>query len=381
MAQSPKEVFDLINTLKDKALNQSIKETELINDFGKSIGIENVQLWDFSYLSEKIKLRDYQFDEVEFKKYLPINNCLKGLFWFLKEMFNVDIKYVDTPHTYHKDLQLLELSKNGEIISYIYMDLYSRKGKKSGAWMNNIVDKSLTQLPIAVVVCNFAAPTDETPCLLTFDHLETLFHEFGHATHHALSTVPYPYATGVNNVPWDAIEVPSTLMEFFCINDSVLNQITEHYETGETLPSELKESLVKSKNFLFSRFLMRQLEFTIADMKLHMEDVTDVHDYLNELRESLGTQKIPENCKPLNNFRHIFAGGYAAGYYSYKWSDILSADIFKTFSDNGVLCKDTAKKYLDEYLSQGGSKDPNELFFNFKGRKPTPDAFLELNGI
>jgi oligopeptidase A len=382
MAQNPENVLSLLNELKDKAFVKSIHEKDRIHNFAKELDLNEVNHWDYMYLGNKLTEKDYNFDSNEMKQYLPLKNCLNGLYWLIKELFDVDIQEVAAPFSYDQDLTLLKLSKDDKTISYIYMDLFSRKGKRSGAWMQNVVDKTKTQLPIAIVVCNFSKPTKETPALLTFSDFETLFHEFGHALHHTLTEIDVPYACGVNNVPWDAIEVPSTLMEFFCLNESVLNKVAYHYKDNKPLPETLKNNLFKSKNFLFARQLMRQLEFSFIDINLHGEKLIDnPNEFFNQQRHEFGYERMDNDFKSLNTFRHIFAGGYAAGYYSYKWSDIISSDIFQSFNQKDSLCKETAQKYLKEYLSKGGSKQPSELFFNFKGRKPNSDAFLALNGI
>jgi oligopeptidase A len=382
MADTPEQVVSFLNDLSSKSKSQSKEERVELAEYAKnSHSVNDLNHWDTPYFAKKHKEEINDIDFSKIKEYFPVSQVKSGLFWFIEEMFGFQLEVVDVPFSYNKDLELYKINKDGEGFAYIYADLYSRPGKRGGAWMNDYAHRMEDSLPIAFVVCNFPTAEDGAESLLEFGNVTTLFHEFGHALHHTLTTVKHSDAAGISGVPWDAVELPSTFMEFFCSNPKVLSKISSHYETGECLPDELVTKLKSSEQYMSATGLLRQMEMSIADMVIHMEDDKDIHDVSKDLKEEFGLKASPSNVRPFNTFQHIFAGGYSAGYYSYKWADILSSDIYEEFEENGVINKELAKKYLDELLSQGGSKDMGELFRAFKGRDPKPDAFLKYQGI
>jgi oligopeptidase A len=380
MAKDSTQVLTFLNELKDKTKEKGINELNELKQFAFDLDGIDLESFDVPYYSEKLRVQKYDINQEEVKEYFTLNKSLTGLFWLLEELFEINVTEEVPTHSYHEDLRLFKLSKKGETVAYIYADLHSRKGKKSGAWMSDYVSYSTTDVPIAFVTCNFEKAAEKDNSLLRFEEVETLFHEFGHALHHTLTVIEEKYASGISGVPWDAVELPSTFMEFFCMEDLILEKISGHYKTGEKLPLELKQKLQKSRNFQSGMILLRQLEFSITDMLIHIED-SEPYDVLERVRNEIGMLKTPDYNRFLNAFSHIFSGGYAAGYYSYKWADILSSDIFETFKENGVVCKKTAIKYLDCILSQGSSKEISEMFVDFKGREPKTDAFLRSQGI
>jgi oligopeptidase A len=380
MAKDSTQVLTFLNELKDKTKEKGINELNELKEFAFKLDGITLESFDVPYYSEKLRIEKYDINQEEIKEYFTLNKSLTGLFWLLEELFDITVSEEDPKHSYHEDLRLFKLSKNNETVAYIYADLHSRKGKRSGAWMSDYVSFSNSDTPIAFVSCNFEKAAEKDNSLLRFEEVETLFHEFGHALHHTLTVVEEKDASGISGVPWDAVELPSTFMEFFCMEDLILEKISGHYKTGEKLPLELKEKLQKSRNFQSGMILLRQLEFSITDMLIHIED-SEPYEILEKVRSEIGMLKTPKYNRFLNAFSHIFAGGYAAGYYSYKWADILSSDIFETFRDNGVVCKETASRYLDCILSKGSSKEISEMFVDFKGREPKTDAFLRSQGI
>jgi oligopeptidase A len=386
MANSLEEVNDLLYSLKDKSRDKGFADLQLLKDFAfEKDGIEDFSQYDNAYYQELYKAEKFNIDSEEIKKYFPIEKVKNGLFWLIEELYDVKFKKDSLSNLYDESVEYYSLYRGEEKIASVLMDLYARDKKRGGAWMSDYQGKfnykETNNLPVAFVVCNFSQPTEKIPSLLNFNQVETFFHEFGHALHHLLTTIDEPSASGINGVVWDAVELPSQFMEYFCMEKEVLNKISGHYETGEVLSEELLSQIKSDKNFMTSLGLLRQLEFSIADLKIYGSPEKCPYDVLNSVREEVAVLKSGKNNRFLNAFSHIFAGGYSAGYYGYKWADVLSADVFETFEENGVICKKTANKFLETILSKGGSKDINKMFLEFKGRKPTADALLKYSGI
>lgn len=387
MAETPDQVVDFLQDLTTKAVPQykeervSIKEYALENGYIKSME-EDLKPWDASMVLRKMKEEKFQINNQKVREYFPMEKVQQGLFWTIKELFGYDLKKVDfTFDKYVEDLELFEIKKDGKLIAYIYGDFFAYEGKRGGAWMSDYTERTADVVPVAFVTCNFPRPQKGKESLLSFNEVVTLFHEFGHALHHTLTTVETSGAEGISGVPWDAVELPSTFMEFFCSKPEVLAQISGHYETGELLPQSMVDSLIASEHFLAASGLLRQMEFSLADMLVHRDCLTDIAQVARDFNEVNGMRQAHEGTAFYNHFGHIFAGGYAAGYYSYKWADILASDIFETFEDNGVICRETGERYLTLILSQGSSKEIMDMFRDFKGKEPNTTPFLKYTGI
>lgn len=382
MANSPEEVVSFLNDLSEKSKGKAAQENEEMLKFAKEdLEINVPKHWDLTLISRKHKEKKHNIDLSKIKEYFPKTKVENGLYWLIEELFDVKIKKVESPHSYHKDVELLKLSRDNKDIAYIYTDIYSRPGKRGGAWMNDYEGKTEDSLPVAFVTCNFPAPSGEEEALLSFGDVTTLFHEFGHALHHTLTTVEYSELAGISGVPWDAVELPSTFMEFFCIQPEVLTKISGHYETNEPLPMAMIKNMKDAEQYYSANGLLRQMDLSLSDMLIHMGEGLNINKVSASFKEENELRPSLDGTATYNDFGHIFAGGYAAGYYSYKWADILSSDIFESFEECGVLNKELAKKYLDEILSKGGSDEMSTLFENFKGRSPSPDAFLKYQGV
>ncbi len=388
MAQSPEEVIQFLRELAKKSKPQAEKECEELNIFAKSLGFEDkVQAYDFSYFAEKMKKEKFHVNDEEYKPYFEKNQVINGLFSFLNRLFKLDFKKVEVP-VWHPSVDVFHIYRKGELIGRIYMDLEAREGKRDGAWMDEWVPyhenlEGKTVLPVAFIVANFSPKTDKIPSLLRPYDVETLFHEMGHALHHLLSKVKEPFVSGIAGVEWDAVEFPSQFLEQFAYEPSVLKTFAKHYKTGEVMPDEMIDRLKNARNFLSALAMVRQLEFALFDMLIHMDKYTaeDVQKILDKVREEVAVIKPPSYNKFQWSFSHIFAGGYAAGYYSYKWAEVLSADAYFMFVDNGIYNDDIAESFYEEILSKGGSKPAMELFKAFAGRKPDTEALLRLSGI
>ncbi len=388
MAQTPEEVISFLKELARKSKPQAEEEYKELNQFAKRLGLDdNVQAFDFSYYAEKLKKEKYNVNDEEYKPYFEKNQVIEGLFSFLKNLFKLEFKKVDVP-VWHPSVNVFHIYRNGELLGRIYMDLEAREGKRDGAWMDEWVPyhedlEGKIVLPVAYIVANFSPATDKTPSLLRPYDVETLFHEMGHALHHLLSKVKEPFVSGIAGVEWDAVEFPSQFLEQFAYEPSVLKTFAKHYKTGEVMSDEMIERLKNARNFLSGLAMVRQLEFGLFDMLIHLDKYTaeDVQKILDKVREEVSVIKPPPYNKFQWSFSHIFAGGYAAGYYSYKWAEVLSADAYFMFVDNGIYNDDVAESFYEEILTKGGSKPAMELFKAFAGRKPDVDALLRLSGI
>ena len=383
MAKDEKSVLDFLEKLLKNSKDQAKKELKEI----QSISKEPLKSFDTAYYSELLKKEKYEIDEEIYRPYFEQKNVLSGVFEFLNKLFGIEFKKTDE-RLWHESAFSYDLYVEGKLRSRLYLDLEARKGKQGGAWMNNFQthctnEKGDERLASAVVVCNFPSSSKETPSLLRHDDVVTLFHEMGHALHHMLSTVNENEVSGVNGVEWDAVEFPSQFLENFAYEPKVLKMFASHYETGETISDDMIDKLVRTKNFLSALAMLRQLEFSIFDFKLHTKlyQGDDIQYLLDSIRKDTALIEPPLYNKFQNGFSHIFAGGYAAGYYSYKWAEVLSADAFFSVIQEGIFNSNSAKKYFDIVLKSGGSQSMDQLFKEFMGRESEPKYLLKLNGI
>ncbi len=391
MAESPEDVIAFLDELADKAYPQAKQEFSELAEFAATeLGLPDLQPWDVSYASEKLKQKRYSISQEELRAYFPAPKAVVGLFETATRLFNVTFEPAEGYETYHPDVQLHNVYENGKLIARFYLDLYAREGKRGGAWMDECrtrmkLDDEQTQIPVAYLACNFTPPIDGKPSLLTHDELTTLFHEFGHGLHHMLTKIDVKPVSGINGVAWDAVELPSQFLENWCWQEEALAFISGHVETGKPLPKDLLDKLLAAKNFQSAMAKVRQLEFSLFDMHLHMKsdgfDTDSIQQILNSVREQVAVVPAIAENKFQNGFGHIFGGGYAAGYYSYKWAEVLSADAFSRFEDEGIFNEATGADFRNIILANGGSKPAAELFKEFRGREPSVDALLRHNGI
>ncbi len=398
MAETPQQVISFLEDLAKRARPFAENDLAELRAFAKKeLGLDTLEAWDVTYASEKLREQRYAFSEQEVKQYFPEPKVIEGLFRVVQTLFSVKIK-PDTATTWHKDVKFFRIEKNGRLIGQFYLDLYARPGKRGGAWMDDARGRRLlhpaVQTPVAYLTCNFSEPVTvdgkQRPALFTHDEVITLFHEFGHGLHHMLTEVDELGVSGISGVEWDAVELPSQFMENFCWEWDVLQHMTQHCETGEPLPRALFDKMIAAKNFQSGLQTLRQVEFALFDMHLHFDH--DPHggkaaqDILNEVRHQVAVMIPPVFNRFQNSFSHIFAGGYAAGYYSYKWAEVLSADAYSAFEEAGaatgnVLSVETGAKFHREILAMGGSRPALESFKAFRGREPSIDALLRHNGM
>ena len=393
MANSPQQVIDFLRDLARRARPFAEKDVADLRAFAKAeLGIADPQPWDWTYISEKLKEARYSFSEQEVKQYFTAPKVLAGLFKIIENLFDVKITK-DEAAVWNKDVLFYRLERNGAVIGQFYLDQPARKGKRGGAWMDDVrsrwlrPDTGTLQTPVAHMVCNFADGVDGKPALLTHDDVITLFHESGHALHHMLTQVNERDVSGINGVEWDAVELPSQFMENFCWEWEVLRHMTSHVDTGEALPRALYDKMLAAKNFQAGMGTLRQVEFALFDMLLHSGAAPD-GDYmalLAQVRDEVAVLPTTSYNRSTNTFGHIFAGGYAAGYYSYKWAEVLSADAYAAFEEtqaaDGAHSAHTGKQYLHSILEMGGSRSAMENFKAFRGREPQLDALLRHQGM
>ncbi|SDK69837.1 oligopeptidase A Metallo peptidase. MEROPS family M03A [Methylophilus rhizosphaerae] len=389
MAESPKQVIEFLDTLAKRAKPYAEKDMAELKAYAAKLGFSDMQAWDVAYVSEKLRQEKYAFSDQEVKQYFPENKVLAGLFKVVETIFGVQVRKVDAP-TWHKDASFYEISnKQQQPVAYFYLDLYARNGKRGGAWMDECITRRKTangiELPVAYLTCNFSAPLGDKPALFTHDEVITLFHEFGHGLHHMLTQVEEYSVSGIKGVEWDAVELPSQFMENFCWEWDVLRHMTAHVDTGEQLPRALFDKMVAAKNFQAGMQTVRQIEFSLFDMRLHSSfdpaGRQTALDVLEQVRDEVAVLRPPAWNRFPNSFSHIFAGGYAAGYYSYKWAEVLSADAYSLFEELGVLSEVAGSRFKDEVLAQGGARPAMESFVAFRGREPSMDALLRHNGM
>lgn len=393
MANSPQQVIDFLRDLARRARPYAEKDVADLREFAaKELGITDPQPWDWTYISEKLKEARYSFSEQEVKQYFTAPKVLAGLFKIIENLFDVKITK-DLAAVWNKDVLFYRLERNGQVIGQFYLDQPARKGKRGGAWMDDVrsrwqrPDTGLLQTPVAHMVCNFAEGVDGKPALLTHDDVITLFHESGHALHHMLTQVSEKDVSGINGVEWDAVELPSQFMENFCWEWEVLRHMTSHVETGEPLPRALYDKMIAAKNFQAGMGTLRQIEFSLFDMLLHTGAAKngDYMALLKQVRDEVSVLPTTDYNRSTNTFSHIFAGGYAAGYYSYKWAEVLSADAYAAFEEtqaaDGSHSAQTGKQYLHSILEMGGSRSAMDNFKAFRGREPQLDALLRHQGM
>jgi oligopeptidase A len=390
MADSPQQVIDFLNELAEKSKPFAEKDLQALEQFTKdTFDIENLQAWDVAYYSEKLRQRDFDISQEVLKQYFPAEKVLEGMFIVVNKLFGIEITTETKVETYHPDVRFYKITKDEKTLAYFYFDIYARDKKRGGAWMADCRTRRKRedniQLPVAYLTCNFTPPVGDTPSLLTHQEVTTLFHEFGHGLHHMLTQMTEAAISGISGVPWDAVELPSQFLENWCWEKEVIPLISGHYQTGEKLPDEMLDKLLAAKNFQSGMQMVRQLEFALFDLQLHTDYNADnpkpVQTVLDEVRQKVAVMIPPAFNKFQNSFSHIFAGGYAAGYYSYKWAEVLSADAFSAFEEEGIFNSKTGQRFLNTILENGGSKEPMELFKAFRGREPTTDALLRHSGF
>jgi len=385
MAHSVPEVLAFLHELAAAARQAARHEFEELEQFAA----RPLAAWDVGFYAERLQRERYSVSQEELRPYFPLPRVLAGLFAVAERLFGISIRERQGAAVWHPDARLFDISAGGEPVGSFYLDLYARPHKRSGAWMDECIGrKRLTSgaaLPVAYLVCNFLPPAPGKPALLTHDDVLTLFHEFGHGLHHLLTRVDYPSIAGINGVAWDAVELPSQFLENYAWHPEVLQQLAGHFESGAPLPRDKQARLVATRSFHAGLSMMRQLEFALFDFRLHTEYAPErggrVLEILEEVRREVAVVPVPQWNRFPHSFGHIFAGGYAAGYYSYKWAEVLAADAFAAFEERGVFDGPTARRFLDAILSRGGSRDALEAFVEFRGRRPDVRALLRQHGI
>ncbi|WPL19837.1 Oligopeptidase A [Thiorhodovibrio winogradskyi] len=391
MARSTEEVMDFLNDLAAHSLTRAHAELDEVRAFAASeFGHQRLEPWDVAYFSEQLRQHRYAISQEELRPYFPITRVLPGLFEIARRLFDIRVSEAEAPGLWHPDVRFYQLHDNsGELRAQFYLDPYARQKKRGGAWMdvyaNRYFSAGQQQIPVAYLVCNFSPPVDGKPALLTHQEVLTLFHEFGHGLHHMLTRIDYPAVAGINNVPWDAVELPSQFLENWCWERESLDLISGHVETGEPLPDALFERMRAARNFQSAMLMVRQLEFALFDFRLHSEydpgAGARIHEILDQVRDQVAVIKPPAFNRFAHGFSHIFAGGYAAGYYSYKWAEVLSADAFSLFEERGIFDTATGQAFRERILEQGGAAEAMDLFIAFRGREPTTEALLRHSGI
>jgi len=390
MARTPEQVLDFLNDLAAKALPFARKDYAELGEFAAAeLSLAQLEAWDLAYASEKLRAARYAFSDQEVKQYFPEAKVMQGMFRLVETIFGVRIQ-PDQAEAWDPTVRFFRVSgAQGNLVGQFYLDPYSRDTKRGGAWMDEAISRrrlgERVQTPVAYLTCNFSAPVGAKPALFTHDEVLTLFHEFGHGLHHLLTRVDYVGVSGIHGVEWDAVELPSQFMENFCWEWEVLAHMTAHVDSGAALPRALFDKMLAAKNFQSGMQTVRQLEFSLFDMHLHYDfDVAGSNtpqQLLDEIRSRVAVAIPPAYNRFQNNFSHIFAGGYGAGYYSYKWAEVLSADAYGLFEENGVLDSRSGKRFCDEILAVGGSRPALESFKAFRGREPSVDALLRHSGM
>ncbi len=390
MAETTDEVVAFLSQLAERSQQQAGQEWQELAQFAREhFQKETLQSWDIAYYGEKLRQHKYRISQEEIRPYLPVHRVLAGLFEVVQRLYAVDVQEVSSFDSYHEDARLFEVLQDDEVIARFYLDLYARAHKRGGAWMDDCRVRrwreGALQIPVAYLVCNFTPPVGDKPSLLTEQELTTLFHEFGHGLHHMLTRQTVASVSGINGVAWDAVELPSQFLENWCWEEDALAFISGHHETGESLPATLLERMLAARNFQSAMMMMRQIEFSLFDFRLHREwgtdSVTSVQGLLDEVRAAVAVHIPPDYNRFQNGFSHIFGGGYAAGYYSYKWAEVLSADAFSRFEEEGIFNRETGSDFRKCILECGGSQPPMEAFVAFRGRKPDIEPLLRHSGI
>jgi oligopeptidase A len=394
MAESPRQVLDFLGELASRAKPYAERDLKEVAEFARAeLGLARLEAWDLAYASEKLRAKRYAFSDQEVKQYFPETRVLPGMFKVVETLYGLTIALAEAP-LWHPDVRFYSISdRAGSLVGQFYVDLYARPSKRGGAWMDEALTRRVkagrVQTPVAYLNCNFSSPVGGKPALFTHDEVNTLFHEFGHGLHHLLTRVDYLGVSGINGVEWDAVELPSQFMENFCWEWDVLAPMTAHVDTGAPLPRALFDKMIAAKNFQSGMQTMRQLEFALFDLRLHHDydpantktGAKSVLELLDEVRRRVAVVFPPDYNRFPHNFSHIFAGGYGAGYYSYIWAEVLSADAYSLFEENGVLNPRTGERFWSEILGVGGSRPALESFIAFRGREPKIDALLRHSGM
>ncbi|MBH3336080.1 oligopeptidase A [Serratia marcescens] len=392
MAESPEQVIGFLSDLAKRARPQAEQELAQLRAFAKQhYGVDELEAWDITYYGEKQKQHLFSISDEQLRPYFPEQRVVEGLFEVVKRIYGITAKERKDVETWHPDVRFFDLfDANGELRGSFYLDLYARENKRGGAWMDDCVgslrkaDGTLHK-PVAYLTCNFNRPLGDQPALFTHNEVTTLFHEFGHGLHHMLTQIDTAGVSGINGVPWDAVELPSQFMENWCWEPEALAFISGHYQSGEPLPKAMLDKLLAAKNYQAALFILRQLEFGLFDFRMHFEYSPEkgaqILPTLAEVKKMVAVVPSPSWGRFPHAFSHIFAGGYAAGYYSYLWAEVLSADAYSRFEEEGIFNAETGKSFLDNILSRGGSEEPMALFKRFRGREPQLDAMLRHYGI
>ncbi|GAB3673606.1 M3 family metallopeptidase [Salinisphaera aquimarina] len=393
MAENPAQIEAFLLDLARRTQTQARAELAEIAELAADDGIDEIAAWDVGYYSEKLKQQRYDYSDEDLRSYFPAPAVIDGLFRVVQRLYGVKIVAVDNVPTWHEDVTVYEIrdddSVGGGARGVFYLDPYAREGKRGGAWMDGFQSRRVhadgVQLPVAFLTCNFSPPIGDDPALLTHDEVTTLFHEFGHGLHHMLTRVDYAPIAGISGVEWDAVELPSQFMENWCWERESLDLFAAHYQTGETLPQALFDKLAASRNHMAGWQMLRQVEFSLFDLRLHRdfdpEQGARVLDTLAAVRDEVAVMQPPESNRFPHSFQHVFAGGYAAGYYSYKWAEVLSADAFSAFEETSLFDAATGQRFLTEVLERGATRDAIDNFVAFRGREPSIDALLRHSGL
>ncbi len=391
MAKSADDVLAFLNDLVSKSRSHAQRELQEIEDFARDNGgPDKLEPWDIAFYAERLKKATFDISVEELRPYFPAPAVLQGMFEVVHRLFDIDVVATTAMPRWHDDVLTYEIHKGGQVIARFYVDLYARENKRGGAWMDDCRVRRTDlegqlQIPVAYLTCNFSGPVGDDPALLSHDEVVTLFHEFGHGLHHMMTRIATAGVSGINGVAWDAVELPSQFMENFCWQAESLAFISSHYQTGEPLPEDMLEKLLKARNFQAAMMMVRQLEFALFDFRLHVEFDPDVENQIQsimeQVRADVAVVQPPADYSFQHAFGHIFGGGYAAGYYSYKWAEVLSADAFSQFLEDGIFNRQTGERFLSTILEKGGSEDAMDLFVAFRGREPEVDALLRQDGI
>jgi oligopeptidase A len=391
MAEKTADVVHFLEDLSEKSLPQAKKDLAELRAFAEEhYGIKDLQSWDLGYYSEKMRQHYYQLSQEEVKAYFPVTRVLPGLFAVVEKLYGLKISEIDSFDSWHPDVRFFQIhDQDNQLRGQFYLDLYARPKKRGGAWMDDCVGRKKSggsvQTPVAYLTCNFTPPAGNDPALLTHDEVTTLFHEFGHGLQHMLTKIDYLGVSGINGVEWDAVELPSQFMENWCWEKESLQLVSGHYQTGEALPDSLFAKMLAAKNFQAGMVMVRQLEFSLFDFRIHQDYDPAlggrIYETLEKVRSQVAVIHPPKFNRFAHGFSHIFAGGYGAGYYSYKWAEVLSSDAFSLFEEKGIFNQEAGNAFLSNILERGGSQDAMELYVKFRGRKPTIDALLRHNGI
>ncbi|MBB6340754.1 oligopeptidase A [Pseudomonas fluvialis] len=388
MAENTEQVLHFLRDLAVRSKPFAQRDLQELKAFAAEQGCADLQSWDVGYYSEKLRQQRYSISQEQVRAWFPIDKVLSGLFAIVQKLYGIEIAELSGFDSWHPDVRLFEIRENGQHVGRFFFDLYARANKRGGAWMDGARDKRRSAAgelisPVANLVCNFTPAVEGQPALLTHDEVTTLFHEFGHGLHHLLTRIEHAGVSGINGVAWDAVELPSQFMENWCWEPEGLALISGNFESGEPLPKDLLDKMLAAKNFQSGLMMVRQLEFSLFDFELHAThgDGRSVLDVLDGIRDEVAVIRPPAFNRFANSFAHIFAGGYAAGYYSYKWAEVLSADAFSLFEEQGVLNPETGRAFREAILARGGSQEAMRLFVDFRGREPSIDALLRHSGL